>query len=81
MAALKLDITVQSKLKISSLLYALHKTLKLRRRHFLHSRKALIQREDEECGVYYSESEEEVLFVGVISRPTVCNSSKDGNFL
>ena len=64
-----LHITVQSKLKISILLYTLHKI----------PRKMLIWKVAEESGVHYIESGKKIC-VGIILRHAVCNSTKDGNF-
>ena len=59
MAALNLHIAVKSNLKITILFYALHKILEGKKKTFLISKKVLILRQDGECRVYYSESEEE----------------------
>ena len=65
-----LHFTVQSKLKISILLYTLHEI----------PRKMLIWKVTEESGVHYTESGKKVFCVGIILRHTICNSTKDGNF-
>ena len=64
-----LHFTVQSKLKISILLYTLHEI----------PRKMLIWKVAEESGVHYIESGKKIC-VGIILRHAVCNSTKDGNF-
>ena len=64
-----LHITVQSKLKISILLYTLHKV----------PRKMLIWKVAEESGVHYIESGKKIC-VDIVLRHAVCNSTKDGNF-
>ena len=65
-----LHITVQLKLKISILLYTLHKI----------PRKMLTWKVAEESGVHYTESGKKIFCVGIILRHTICNSTKDGNF-